>query len=374
MSEFVKCQQYLLAIAKQKGFLTFDDILDAANTSLLSASNIDRLSDNLQSQGVMLVETAPEQISAEIADITDYSRTDYDVVFSEVLALSENLSPLINIVKEIPPPQYGEIQMLAEQLQYENEFARERLILLHLRVAIKIALSIAKQYSYDIEDAVSASFIGLVEAVEHFDPNGFSAFLSYASMWIQQNIHRFCTPVWMEYYCPTHFREKLFPVLLKHNANNGTFIYKEECDPDSIGRIADDLGFDEGQVERYLLFALNQVAGHIDINTLLYSDEEYEDSEYSTETLSFICDDVDLYERIANKNLAEVVPTILASLSPREREIIRMRFGFDDGSPKTLEAVGQKFNITRERVRQIETKCIRKLRHPTRAKKIKDFY
>ena len=107
MPEFVKCQQNLLALAKQKGFLTFDDILDAASTSLLSASDIDRLSNNLQSQGVMLVETAPEQLSSEITDITDYSRTDYDVVFSEVLALSENLTPLINTVKEIPPPQYG---------------------------------------------------------------------------------------------------------------------------------------------------------------------------------------------------------------------------------------------------------------------------
>lgn len=374
MPEFVKCQQNLLALAKQKGFLTFDDILDAASTSLLSASDIDRLSNNLQSQGVMLVETAPEQLSSEITDITDYSRTDYDVVFSEVLALSENLTPLINTVKEIPPPQYGEIQTLAEQLQYENEFARERLILLHLRVAIKIALSIAKQYSYDIEDAVSASFIGLVEAVEHFDLNGFSAFLSYASMWIQQNIHRFCTPVWMEYYCPTHIREKMFPVLLKHNANNGTLICENGFDPDSIVRIADDLGFSEEQVEKYLLFAFNQIAGHIDINTLLYSDEEYEDPKYNDEILSYICDNVDLYERIANKNLAEVIPTILSSFNPREREIIRMRFGFEDGSPKTLEEVGQKFNITRERVRQIETKCIRKLRHPTRAKKIKDFY
>ena len=163
-------------------------------------------------------------------------------------------------------------------------------------------------------------------------------------------------------------------LLLKHNTNNGTLICEDGFDPDSIVRIADDLGFSEVQVEKYLLFALNQIAGHIDINTLLYSDEEYEDPEYNDEILSYICDDVDLYERIANKNLAEIIPTILSSFNSREREIIRMRFGFEDGSPKTLEEVGQKFNITRERVRQIETKCIRKLRHPTRAKKIKDFY
>ena len=91
---------------------------------------------------------------------------------------------------------------------------------------------VSKQYSYNIEDAVSASFIGLMEAVEHFDPNGFSAFQSYASMWIQQNIHRYCTPVWMEYYCPVHVKEKIFPVLLQYNHNSGTIVVDDSFDPE----------------------------------------------------------------------------------------------------------------------------------------------
>lgn len=373
MSGLIDCQQNLLAVAQRKGYLTFDDILDAANTSLLSSSDIDRLSDNLQSQGVLLVESAPEQTSNEISEIADYSRTDYDEIFAEVLALSESISPLIDIVKVIPPPQYGEIQTLTEQLQYGNNFARERLILLHLRVAIKIALSIAKQYSYNIEDAVSASFIGLVEAVEHFDPNGFSAFLSYASMWIQQNIHRFCTPIWMEYYCPTHIREKMFPVLLKHNANNGTLICKEEYDLSFSNRISKELGIDQEQVEKLLIFAFNQAAGRVDIDELINIDD-CEDNATNPEDIEFMCDKVDLFEIVASNNLSEILPIILNALTPREQEIIRLRFGFDDGSPKTLEEVGQKFDITRERVRQIETKCLRKLRHPSRAKQIKEFY
>lgn len=373
MSGLIDCQQNLLAVAQRKGYLTFDDILDAASTSLLSSSDIDRLSNNLQAQGVLLVESAPEQASDEGIEITDYSRTDYDEIFSEVLLLSETLFPLLNTIKEIPPPQYGEIQRLTEQIRYKNEFARERLILLHLRVAIKIALSLAKQYSYDIEDAVSASFIGLVEAVEHFDPNGFSAFLSYASMWIQQNIHRFCTPIWMEYYCPTHIREKMFPVLLKHNANNGTLIRKEEYDLSFSNRISKELGMDQEQVEKLLVFAFNQAAGRVDIDELIDVDD-CEDNATNLEDIEFMCDKVNLFEIVASNNLSEFLPIILTALTPREQEIIRLRFGFDDGSPKTLEEVGQKFDITRERVRQIETKCLRKLRHPSRAKQIKEFY
>ena len=373
MSNFVDCQEVLLATARKQGYLTFDDILDAASASSLLSSEIDRLSENLQSQGVMLLETAPANISEENKELSDYSRSDYDEIFTEILALSEAAAPLIEIVKEIPPPQYGEIQTLTEQLQFSNEFARERLILLHLRVAIKIALSISKQYSYPIDDAISAAMIGLVEAVEHFDPNGFSAFLSYASMWIQQNIHRFCTPVWMEYYCPTHIREKMFPVLLKHNSNNGTLICKEEFDLSLSSRISEELGIDQEQVEKLLIFAFNQTVGRVNIDELLNFDDS-EDHTINPEDFEFVCDAVDLFEVVASSNLAESLPNILNVLTPREQEIIRLRFGFEDGSPKTLEEVGQKFDITRERIRQIETKCLRKLRHPTRAKKIKDFY
>lgn len=372
MSSYAECQDKLLAISINKGYLTFDDILDIASASFLSLSDIDRLSDNLQSQGVMILENAPTQLSNEPSEIVDYSRTDYDEIFSEIISLSETVTPLLDIVKDIPPPQYREIQSLTEQLKYDNDFARERLILLHIRVALKIALSISKQYSYDIEDAVSGSLIGLVEAVDHYDPDGFSAFLSYASMWIQQNIHRFCTPTWMEFYCPTHFREKLFPVLLKHNSNNGTFLHKEEYDPLVAYDIADKLDFDIEQVEKYLLFAYQQAHGRFDSDNFKYSLLEVDDKELP-ET-DYPLDDLELYEQVAQKDLVRLLPSVLETLTPREQEIVRMRFGFYNGSPMTLEEVGQFFDITRERVRQIEKKCIRKLRHPSRAKLIKDFY
>lgn len=373
MSGLIECQQNLLALANDKGYLTFDDILEAADTSLLSLSDIDRLSDNLQSLGVLLYETAPEQDDDTDA-YSDYSRTDYGAIFSEITSLSDATIPLIELVKDIPPPQFGEVQSLVEQLQYGNNYARERLIVSHLRIALKIALSVSKQYSYNIEDAVSASFIGLMEAVEHFDPNGFSAFQSYASMWIQQNIHRYCTPVWMEYYCPVHVKEKIFPVLLQYNHNSGTIVVDDSFDPEVINEIAAAADMPNSQVERILRFAYTQLFGHIELDAAPVTEEDLD-----TERLSlFKIDNVEalndnLDEIIERKALRETLDKLLETFTPREQEIIRLRFGFD-GMPQTLEEVGQFFNITRERVRQIENKCIRRLRHPSKAKKIRDFY
>ena len=373
MSGLIECQQNLLALANDKGYLTFDDILEAADTSLLSLSDIDRLSDNLQSLGVLLYETAPEQDDDTDA-YSDYSRTDYGAIFSEITSLSDAIIPLIELVKDILPPQFGEVQSLVEQLQYGNNYARERLIVSHLRIALKIALSVSKQYSYNIEDAVSASFIGLMEAVEHFDPNGFSAFQSYASMWIQQNIHRYCTPVWMEYYCPVHVKEKIFPVLLQYNHNSGTIVVDDSFDPEVINEIAAAADMPNSQVERILRFAYTQLFGHIELDAAPVTEEDLD-----TERLSlFKIDNVEalndnLDEIIERKALRETLDKLLETFTPREQEIIRLRFGFD-GMPQTLEEVGQFFNITRERVRQIENKCIRRLRHPSKAKKIRDFY
>ena len=84
-----------------------------------------------------------------------------------------------------------------------NSFARQRLITIYMRIVLKIALSMSKQYEFDLEDAISAGFMGLIVAVDRYDVSGFSAFLSYASMWIQQNIQRECNPVWIDYYFPT---------------------------------------------------------------------------------------------------------------------------------------------------------------------------
>lgn len=376
MSGLVECQKTLLDMAKDTGYLTFEDVLDSASTFLLSLSDIDRLSDNLQSLGVLLYESEPEQLTNGVDDSSDYSRRDYASVFAEIVSLSENTVPLVEMVRDVPPPQFGEVQSLVEQLQYDNDYARERLIMSHLRVALKIALAIAKQYSYDIEDAVSASLIGLMEAVERFDPNGFSAFQSYASMWIQQNIHRYCNPVWLQHYCPVHVKDKMYPVLLKYNQNCGTIVDENSFDDHRVHTIAEELDLTPAQVKRYLQFAYNQAFGRVDIDAIDDDEPEmgWEIDDYLLEARASFASEEDLFESAVGGNLRSLVEEMLGAFTPREQVIIRLRFGLDGDEPKTLEEVGQIFNITRERVRQIENKCIRRMRHPSRAKIIIEFY
>lgn len=374
MSRLTECQHSLLTLAREQGYLTFDDVLDAASTSLLSLTEIDRLSEDIQSQGVLLYETKPEHFQIESDTYSDYSRTDYPAIFAEIISLSESLSPLIDAVEDIHPPQFGEVQRLSEQLQYGNSYARERLILSHMRLPLKIALSISKQYSYDIEDAVSASLIGLMEAVERFDPNGFSSFQGYASMWIQQNIHRYCNPIWMQYYCPVHLKEKIYPILLRYNSNLGTVISEDTFDIELIRKISEETDLSIMQIKRVLQFTYNQLCGRVDIDSFCdFEDLLGSEDDDLLDSRHFPVISKGLFEEIAEITLRDTLEGLLSSLRPREEQIMRLRFGFD-GPPRTLEEVGQIFDITRERVRQIETTCLRKLRHPSRAKIIKDFY
>ena len=165
--------------------MTFDDIMAMSDTYSLSVSEVDQLSEALEIRGIIIYETAP--IGKDVDHFEDYSRIDYEAIFKEIISLSPDLEYVVELIRQLPPPQYGEISALTMQTASGNAYARERLILIHLRVALKIALSMAKSHQYDIIDAVSAGFVGLVIAVDRFDPDGFSTFQSYASLWIQEN-------------------------------------------------------------------------------------------------------------------------------------------------------------------------------------------
>ena len=164
MPKVVDCQKQLIAKSEEKGFLTFDDIMDLSDTYSLSVSEVDQLSEALEIRGIIIYETAPSGKDTDCFE--DYSRIDYDAIFNEIISLSPELEYIVDLIRKLPPPQYGEISTLTAQVAAGNTFARERLILIHLRIALKIALSMAKSHQYDIADAVSAGFVGLVIAVD----------------------------------------------------------------------------------------------------------------------------------------------------------------------------------------------------------------
>ena len=211
MAEVSKCQEALLELANRQGYLTFDDFLHASETFSLSVTELDYISEIIQLRGVIVYENAPgkKRDNEEDEEASDYSRTDYEKVYAGILDLEPQLEAFIEEVKRVPPPQWGEVNILAKQSAEGNGYARERLITLYLRNVCKIALSMTMQYDLDIEDAIACGVIGLINAVDRYDSSGFSAFHSYASLWIQQGIQRDCSPLWMNYYFPAHFKDKM---------------------------------------------------------------------------------------------------------------------------------------------------------------------
>lgn len=256
------------------------------------------------------------------------------------------------------------------QIANGNTYARDRLILIHMRIVLKIALSMSKQYQLNIEDAVSAGFIGLITAVGRFDPNGFSAFQSYASLWIQQNIQRECNPIWTEYYFPAHYKEKMLPAYQKYKQHYCASCVDNDICINLLNEIAEFGDITIEQAEEYLDAALVQVNGKQSIEQLaeLEDDEKADNPRYG-----LYIDDHSLFDIICRRLLKDAIDKILNSLTEREEKVIRLRYGLDSSDTMTLEEVGKLFGVTRERIRQIESKAIRKLRHPLILKKLNAY-
>lgn len=370
MSDISKCQESLLKIADQQGYLTFDDILNASDTFSLSVTEVDFLSEAIQLRGIIVYETAPllrnDQQSDE--DILDYSRTDYDAIFEEILGIAPQLKTLIDEIKSYPAPQWGEVNQLAKQIAEGNNFARERMIILYMRSVLKIALSMTKQYELDIEEAISSGFIGLMNAVDRYDPAGFSAFHSYASLWIQQGIQRDCNPTWIDYYFPAHYKEKMFRSLQKYQQ----YTAGEDIDSEAycvlLDRVAKEIELPSDEVDKALKACFIQKFGKQSIECLI--EQELNEELIPNELVS---GEEEIFEDLFYKDLVEAVDETLSSLTEREAQVVRMRNGIGYTSAMTLEEIGSLMNVTRERIRQIEAKAMRKLSHPSRTKKLKGF-
>lgn len=359
------CHKGLMDIAENQGYLTFDDILKFSDTFNLSVSDVDALSEAIQLRGIIIYEDKPDNYF--IDELDDYSRIDYESLYKEIIELDDSLNELINDIRACPPPQYGEVAALVRQSISGNQFARERLIMMYLRSALKVALSLTKKYDLDITDAVSTAFTGLIHAIDRYNPDGFSAFHSYACIWIQQNIQRFCNPKWVEFYFPSHYKEKMYQVYQKYVQLDGDIDDIYDGDKLLINNVANVLQLSEDDVKKYLRRALTQINGKKSLEEII------ENSDYEELDMYFFDRDESPYQIVEKKELCDALKNVMETLSEREALVIKMRYGIGYSNCMTLEEIGKSMNVTRERIRQIEGRALKKLRHPTRLKKLKDF-
>jgi RNA polymerase primary sigma factor len=365
-------------LAEEQGYLTFDDIMDCSDEYSLSIQDYNWLSSTITTRGVLVYnENPPLEAEFDKDEHDDYAQSDYDLVYDRIIELSPSLEPFVSYVRTVIPPQKGEVNRLKYQIIEGNTYARDRLIEMYLRLALRIALQRADAYDMDIEDSVAYACIGLIIAVDKYDPDYSGPFATYASLWIFQNISRRQSTQRPLIYYPVHKREDYFTMypILKNYGCIDCYNFPR-CD-EAVQIVCRRIDCSEKDAK----VIIEQMVPDERIDELIeqYLDEidEYTpmmDTAIDTVLRNLSADAVvsreDAFISVQNNMLRELLNDVFDIITPREEKIIRLRYGMDGDEPQTLEEIGSVFNLTRERIRQIEAKAFRKLRHTSRLKRL----
>lgn len=359
MMDYIENVRDLLHDAREKGFVTYDDIEKHLPKELLSADVLDNLYYNLMELGIDVVDETKAQRGDSIGEeiLPQISPAD-DLGDLEDLPLSDPVRMYLREIGRIPLLSPEEEVELAKGVEAGDKRAKEKLVEANLRLVV----SIAKKYigrGMLFLDLIQEGNLGLIRAVEKFDYRKGYKFSTYATWWIRQAITRAIADQARTIRIPVHMVETINKLI----RISRVLVQRLGREP-SAEEIAQEMGVTVDRVEEIQKIAQEPVSLETPIG-------EEEDSQ-----LGDFLEDKDLPspdEAAANQILREQLEEMLEDLTDREKEVLRLRFGLEDGHSHTLEEVGRRFGVTRERIRQIEAKALRKLRHPSRSKRLRDF-
>ena len=346
----------LFELGKSKGSLTYDEIINTLSSVEIDPEQFDSVLDKLESMGISILkdselETGAQELPIEVEADEDFSGTDGISIDDPVRMYLKDIGrvPLLTADEEIE---------LAKRMEQGDEEAKKQLAEANLRLVV----SIAKRYvgrGILFLDLIQEGNLGLIKAVDKFDYRKGYKFSTYATWWIRQAITRAIADQARTIRIPVHMVETINKLIRVSRQ-----LLQEYGREPTPAEIAKAMGISEVKVREIIKIAQEPVSLETPIG-------EEEDSHLG----DFIEDEAAPApaEAASHALMKEQLWDVLDTLTPREEKVLRLRFGLDDGHQRTLEEVGKEFKVTRERIRQIEAKALRKLRHPSRSKKLKDY-
>lgn len=345
---------------KKKNVLEYQEINDFFQGVTLSSEHMDMIFEYLEGNGIDVLRITEEDTLLETDDIPteEVDMENIDLSVPEGISIEDPVRMYLKEIGKVPLLSAEEEIDLAKRMETGDEAAKKRLAEANLRLVV----SIAKRYvgrGMLFLDLIQEGNLGLIKAVEKFDYTKGYKFSTYATWWIRQAITRAIADQARTIRIPVHMVEtinKLIRVSRQLLQELGREPTPEE--------IAEEMSMPVERVREILKISQEPVSLETPIG-------EEEDSHLG----DFIQDDnVPVpADAAAFTLLKEQLVDVLSTLTEREQKVLRLRFGLDDGRARTLEEVGKVFNVTRERIRQIEAKALRKLRHPSRSRKLKDY-
>ncbi len=349
-------EEELIKIGKEKGYITYEKLAEALKGLEVDSDTLDELYTKLVSNGIEIIASEDENNEGE------KKAKEVEILSDEDITKDININdPVRMYLKEI-----GRISLLSNEEETELSIrvanGDEEAAALLAESNLRLVVSIAKRYvgrGLLFLDLIQEGNIGLMKAVEKFDHDKGYKFSTYATWWIRQAITRALADQARTIRVPVHMVE----TINKMSRIQRQMTLELNREP-SEEEIAERMDIPVEKVREVIKISQDPVSLETPIG-------EEDDSHLG----DFIRDESSLSpeEYATNEILKEEIKSVLETLQPREQQVLELRFGLIDGTCYTLEEVGKRFNVTRERIRQIEAKALRKLRHPSRAKKLKDF-
>ena len=344
----------ILASRARHHLLTPEQVSRAMEEQEYDVAGLDALYEALEVRGIRVEE---EDADLPLLDDAQIGRLEHELS-AEGVALDDPVKAYLKEIGQVPLLSAEEEQTLARAARAGDADARRRLSEANLRLVV----SVAKRYAgrgLPFLDLIQEGNLGLMKAAEKFEPDRGFKFSTYATWWIRQSITRAIADQGRTIRIPVHLVEHINRV----RKTAGELLRKNGREP-TAEEIAVQLDLEPDRVRELLQLAQEPVS----LETPVGEEEDAHLEDFIQDEEAGIPVD-----EAGRQLLRRELMSVLKSLTPREERVITLRFGLDDGRPRTLEELGKEFNVTRERIRQIEAKALRKLRHPSRAKRLRDY-